>query len=230
MKNWIVKALQGIDLTINKGEYISIMGPSGSGKTTLLNMICGLDRPTSGTVIVDGVDLSSLNDIELSKFRCFKVGYVFQTFNLIPFLNALDNVMLPMVFAGLSIEERRRKATELLNMVGLGDRLYHKPDELSGGQQQRVALARALANDPSILLADEPTANLDLNTGFKIINLIRDLNIKRGITVFCATHDVKILGICDRIAWIRDGKIERIEPKRTIEITFEELFEKPQES
>ena len=227
MKGWIVKALQGVNLSIFRGEYLSIMGPSGSGKTTLFNMIGGLDRPTSGKVIVDGVDLSSLNDYDLAMFRCFKVGYVFQTFNLIPFLTALDNVMLPMVFAGLSVEERRRRAIELLNIVGLGDRLHHKPDELSGGQQQRVALARALANNPSILLADEPTGNLDLATGFKIVSLMKDLNVKNGITVVCATHDMKILGVSDRIAWIRDGVIERIEPRRTVEITFEELFEEP---
>ncbi|MEM0211868.1 MAG: ABC transporter ATP-binding protein [Candidatus Methanomethylicia archaeon] len=230
MKNWIVKALQGVNLTVNRGEYLSIMGPSGSGKTTLFNMIGGLDRPTRGIVTVDGIDLSTLSDIELANFRCFKIGYVFQTFNLIPFLTALDNVMLPMVFAGLPLESRRKKAIELLNTVGLGDRLHHKPDELSGGQQQRVAIARALANDPLILLADEPTGNLDLATGFKIITLMKDLNVKRGVTVVCATHDMKILGVSDRIAWIRDGLIERIEPRRTVEITFEELFEEPPKS
>ncbi|MEM2136437.1 MAG: ABC transporter ATP-binding protein [Candidatus Methanomethylicia archaeon] len=225
MKGWVVKALQGINLSVNKGEYISIMGPSGSGKTTLFNVIGGLDKPTKGEITVDGVNLLSLSDLDLARFRCFKIGYVFQTFNLIPFLTALDNVILPMLFAGLSPEERRNKAVELLNIVGLGDRLNHKPDELSGGQQQRVALARALANNPSILLADEPTANLDLATGFKIISLMKDLNVKRGVTVICATHDMKIIGVSDRIAWIRDGVIERIEPRRTVELTSEELFE-----
>lgn len=164
-----------------------------------------------------------MSSIELAKFRCYEVGYVFQTFNLIPALTALDNVMLPMIFAGVPRASRIERAKKLLESVGLADRIHHRPEELSGGQQQRVAIARALANDPSILLADEPTANLDLDTGLKIVNLIRNLCVEKGVTVICATHDLKMLGVSDRIAWIRDGIIERIEPRRSVELTAEEL-------
>ncbi|MCD6154569.1 MAG: ABC transporter ATP-binding protein [Candidatus Verstraetearchaeota archaeon] len=223
MKNWVVKALRGINLKVNEGEYLSIMGPSGSGKTTLFNMIGGLDKPTKGRILVKGLDLAEMSSIELAKFRCYEVGYVFQTFNLIPALTALDNVMLPMIFAGVPRASRIERAKKLLENVGLADRIHHRPEELSGGQQQRVAIARALANDPSILLADEPTANLDLDTGLKIVNLIRNLCVEKGVTVICATHDLKMLGVSDRIAWIRDGIIERIEPRRSVELTAEEL-------
>lgn len=224
MKNWVVRALRGINLEVFEGEYLSIMGPSGSGKTTLFNMIGGLDRPTKGEVYVDGRNLAEMSSKELADFRCFKIGYIFQTFNLIPFLTALDNVSLPMLFAGLTREERLRRAKMLLERVGLGDRLYHKPDQLSGGQQQRVAIARALANNPSIILADEPTGNLDLETGLKIVTLLKNISDERNVTVICATHDLKMLGVSDRIAWLRDGVIERIEPKRSVKLVFEELL------
>lgn len=224
MKSWVVKALRGINLEVFKGEYLSVMGPSGSGKTTLFNMIGGLDSPTKGEVYVEDRNLAEMSPKELAYFRCFKVGYIFQTFNLIPFLTALDNVCLPMLFAGLSREKRVERAKMLLEKVGLGDRLYHKPDQLSGGQQQRVAIARALANNPSIILADEPTGNLDLETGLKIVSLLKDISVERNVTIICATHDLKMLGVSDRIAWLMDGVIERIEPKRSVKLVFEELL------
>ncbi len=218
-----VVALDGVDLKIYRGEYISIMGPSGSGKTTLFNMIGGLDKPTEGTVYVDGVDISKLDSYELAWLRNRKIGYIFQTFNLIPTLTALENVMLPMIFAGVPREERFKKAKELLETVGLGDRLHHRPMELSGGQQQRVAVARALANDPSIILADEPTGNLDLKTGRQIIDLLKDLNLKRKVTVIAATHDLKMIDVSDRILWIRDGKIEREEERGAVRVRVGEI-------
>ncbi|MEM0458638.1 MAG: ABC transporter ATP-binding protein, partial [Thermofilaceae archaeon] len=193
MGPYIVKALDGVNLKIRRGEYVSIMGPSGAGKTTLFNMIGGLDRPTRGRVYIDEVDISKLDAYELAWLRARKIGYIFQTFNLIPVLTAMENVMLPMIFAGVRREERIRKARELLERVGLGDRLYHRPTELSGGQQQRVAIARALANDPAIILADEPTGNLDLQTGLRIVQLLKELNVERGVTVITATHDLKMI-------------------------------------
>ncbi len=223
LKGETVKALRGINIKIRYGEYVSILGPSGSGKTTLFNMIGGLDKPTKGQVILDGRDISKLTPAQMAWVRCHKIGYIFQTFNLIPILTALDNVMLPMIFAGLSRKEREEKARRLLERVGLGDRLHHRPHELSGGQQQRVAIARALANDPDIILADEPTGNLDLNTGLKIVHLLRELNKERGVTVITATHDLKMIDVSDRIMWIRDGIIERVEERVGIEITEEEL-------
>jgi len=219
----IVKALDGIDLRVRRGEYLSVMGPSGSGKTTLFNMIGGLDRPTRGRVYIDEVDIAKLDAYELAWLRCRKIGYIFQTFNLIPVLTAIENVMLPMIFAGVPREERIKKATELLQRVGLGDRLYHKPGELSGGQQQRVAIARALANDPAIILADEPTANLDMKTGLEIIGVMRELNQEKGVTVITATHDLKMIDVSDRIVYLRDGKVERIETRREIAIETEEI-------
>ena len=218
LKGETVKALKGINLQIKYGEYISIMGPSGSGKTTLFNVIGGLDKPTKGEVLLDGRDLWKLKPAEVAWVRCHKIGYIFQTFNLIPVLTALDNVMLPMIFAGVPREERVKKATRLLERVGLGDRLHHRPTELSGGQQQRVAIARALANDPAIVLADEPTGNLDLHTGMKIVGLLRELNREKGVTIITATHDLKMIDVSDRIAWIRDGVIERIEERMGVEL------------
>ena len=211
-----VNAVENVTFKMKRGEFMLLMGPSGSGKSTLFNMIGGLDRPTKGKVFIDGRDLSTFSDRELSSFRSHRIGYIFQTFNLIPTLTALDNVELPMVFAGVDREERERKATELLKRVGLGDRLNHKPSELSGGQQQRVAIARALANDPAIILADEPTGNLDLNTGLEIIGLLKDLNREKGVTIMTATHDLKLLDVADRILWLRDGKIERIEERAEV--------------
>ena len=214
----VVQALRGVDVQVNRGEYISIMGPSGSGKSTLFNMIGGLDKPTEGKVYIDEVDIAQLDAYELAWMRCRKIGYIFQTFNLIPVMTALENVMLPMVFAGLNTADAQDKAAEILKRVELGHRMTNKPAEMSGGQQQRVAIARAFANDPSIILADEPTGNLDLNTGTLIIELLRQLNKERGVTIISATHDHKMLNVSDRIIWIRDGQVDKIERREDLKI------------
>lgn len=213
-----VHALQGISVTIEAGEYISIMGPSGSGKSTFFNMIGGLDKPTSGEVYIDEVDIAQLGVFELAWMRCRKIGYIFQTFNLIPVMNALENVSLPMVFAGVSADEARDKAAALLTKVGLGHRLTHRPTEMSGGQQQRIAIARAMANDPAIILADEPTGNLDLKTGREIIELLTEMKEERGVTIVTATHDMKMLAASDRVIWITDGKVSRIQNREDLDI------------
>jgi putative ABC transport system ATP-binding protein len=206
-----VKALDGVTLDIGRGEYVSIVGPSGSGKTTLFNIIGGLDKPTQGNVFIDGVDISQLDAYELAWLRCRKIGYIFQSFNLIEVLTALENVALPTVFAGTPHDEGLKKAEKLLTTVGLGQRIHHRPNELSAGQQQRVAIARALANDPAIILADEPTGNLDLQTGTEIIDLLHGLNKTQGLTLVAATHDLKMIKASDRIVWMRDGQIEKVE-------------------
>lgn len=213
-----VQALRGVSLDIKRGEYISIMGPSGSGKSTLFNMIGGLDKPTSGSVYINEVDLAQLDAYELAWLRCRTIGYIFQTFNLIPVMTALENVTLPMIFAGVPEDERRERGMELLRRVGLAERWNHKPTELSGGQQQRVAIARALANDPAIILADEPTGNLDLKTGREIIQLLKELNEEKGVTIISATHDLKMLDVSDRVIWIRDGRIAKIEDRAKIQL------------
>ena len=213
-----VNALQGVDLEVYTGEYMSIMGPSGSGKSTLFNMVGGLDKPTEGKVYIDEVDVAQLDAYELAWLRCRKIGYIFQNFNLIPVMTALENVMLPMVFAGLTHDQSRTKGLELLGKVGLEDRHEHKPYELSGGQQQRVAVARALANDPAVILADEPTGNLDLRTGTEIIELLKEMNVSSGVTVISATHDHKMLSISDRVVWIADGKIDHIANREELDI------------
>jgi putative ABC transport system ATP-binding protein len=217
------KALQGASLDIFAGEYLSIMGPSGSGKSTFFNMIGGLDKPSSGKVFIDEVDIAQLDAYELAWLRCRKVGYIFQTFNLIPVMTCLENVTLPMIFAGLTFDDALDKGVELLKLVGLGERLKHKPTQLSGGQQQRVACARALANDPAIILADEPTGNLDMKTGEEIINLLHELKEKRGVTIVSATHDMKMLSVSDRVVWIRDGKIERVAERKDLNIKVGEV-------
>ncbi len=213
-----VAALKGVTLDIQVGEYISIMGPSGSGKTTLFNMIGGLDKPTDGIVYIDEVELAQLDAYELAWLRCRKIGYIFQTFNLIPVMSALENVTLPMTFAGMTTDESRDKGMELLGKVGLAERYNHKPSELSGGQQQRVAIARAMANSPSIVLADEPTGNLDLSTGKEIIRLLGEMNREQNVTIITATHDIKMLSASDRIVWIRDGRLAKIERREDIHI------------
>jgi putative ABC transport system ATP-binding protein len=218
MGDTTLRALDGVNLDIFRGEYISIMGPSGSGKSTLFNMIGGLDKPTEGSVFINDVDMAQLDAQELAYLRCRTIGYIFQTFNLIPVMTGLENVTLPMVFAGVSRDESVERGIHLLGLVGLGDRLHHKPSELSGGQQQRVAIARSLANDPAIILADEPTGNLDLKTGKEIIQLLKRLNKDQGVTIITATHDLKMIDISDRIVWIRDGKIERIQERSEIDL------------
>lgn len=225
LKGEDIHALRGISLEVPHGEYISIMGPSGSGKTTLFNMIGAIDTPTKGSVLIDGVDISRVRPSQMAWIRCRKIGYIFQTFNLIPVLAAKENVALPMIFLGVPKAEREKKATELLDTVGLSDRVDHRPTELSGGQQQRVAIARALANDPAIILADEPTGNLDLNTGFAIVQLLYRLKVERGTTIICATHDLKMIDISDRVIFLRDGEIENIERRRGLVLTAEEFEE-----
>jgi len=218
-----VQALKGVDLEISKGDYISIMGPSGSGKSTLFNMIGGLDKPSSGKVFIDEVDIAQLDAYELAWLRCRKIGYIFQTFNIIQVMTALENVTLPMVFAGLNNDAAVEKGMQLLDLVGLADRFSHKPFELSGGQQQRVAVARALANDPAIILADEPTGNLDLTTGEEIIALLKRLSQERGVTVISATHDFKMLNVSDRVIWIRDGRVDKIENREELSISIGQI-------
>jgi putative ABC transport system ATP-binding protein len=218
MGNETVHALKGVTISISRGEYISIMGPSGSGKSTLFNMIGGLDKPSEGKVYIDEVDIAQLDSYELAWMRCHKIGYIFQTFNLIPVMTALENVMMPMIFAGMTTSDAQDKAAGILDRVELGHRKMNRPGEMSGGQQQRVAIARAFANDPSIILADEPTGNLDLTTGKLIIELLRQLNKERGVTIISATHDHKMLAVSDRIIWIRDGKAERIQNREDLKI------------
>lgn len=205
-----VHALRGIDLDIKRGEYISIMGPSGSGKSTLFNMIGGLDKPTDGTVFIDEVDIAQLDAFELAWLRCRKIGYIFQTFNLIPVMTAMENITLPMIFAGADLDQQMGRGKELLEAVGIYHRKDNKPSQLSGGQQQRVAIARALANKPSIILADEPTGNLDQKTGKEIIELLKRLNKESGVTVITATHDDKMLKTSDRVVVVSDGTISRV--------------------
>jgi putative ABC transport system ATP-binding protein len=205
--NEIVYVLKGIDLEINKGEYVALMGPSGSGKSTLMNILGCLDTPTSGTYILNGKHVSEMQDDELAGIRNKEIGFVFQTFNLMPRTTALDNVALPMVYAGHSKSERVERATEVLTQVGLNDRMDHKPNQLSGGQRQRVAVARALVNKPSIILADEPTGNLDSKTSVEIMNLFNEIHAN-GNTVILVTHEEDIATYAHRIIRLRDGLIE----------------------
>ena len=214
----VVHALKDINLEIHRGEYLSIMGPSGSGKSTLFNMIGALDSPTSGEVEVAGVHLNRLTRRQLAHFRGHHIGYVFQSYNLLPAYDAVQNCCLPLLFSGKSPEEAAVRAKKVLTRVGLGHRLTHRPDEMSGGQQQRVAIARALANDPAIILADEPTANLDLVTGEEIIELLSELSDEYGVTVITATHDHKMLATSDRILWIKDGAVDRLERRDDLDI------------
>ncbi len=202
-----VNALQGLSLDVKEGEFLAIMGPSGSGKSTAVNMIGCLDVPTKGSVILDGHDISKLTESELAQIRGRKIGFIFQQFNLIPTLTALENVALPIVFQSIERGKRIGKATELLEIVDLGDRMEHKPTELSGGQQQRVAIARSLANNPEVILADEPTGNLDSNTGEMVMSFLRKLNRKEGKTIIVVTHDNNVARHADRIEFLKDGKI-----------------------
>jgi putative ABC transport system ATP-binding protein len=220
MGDQIVRALRGVDLDVRRSEYLSIMGPSGSGKSTLFNMVGGLDKPSGGSCFIDEIDMAQLTATELAWLRCRKIGYIFQTFNLIPVMTALENVTLPMIFAGMSTDEMIDRGRMLLDLVGLGERLHHKPYELSGGQQQRVAVARSLANSPAIILADEPTGNLDLQTGKEIIELLKELNVESGVTVISATHDLKMIDVSDRVVHIRDGDVERIDRREDIDLAI----------
>jgi len=213
-----VWALNGVSLDIRRGEYLSIMGPSGSGKSTLFNMIGALDIPTSGTIEFMGVDLFDLPEERQAWIRCNQVGYIFQTFNLIMVMTALENVALPMILRNETDDAAQKRAADILERVGLGHRMDHLPDQLSGGQRQRVAIARSLANSPSVILADEPTGNLDSKTGSEIIALLKSLQAEENVTIITATHDDKMLDVSDRIVWIRDGVVERVQNRGDVDI------------
>jgi len=202
-----IHALRNVNLKVYRGEMIAVVGPSGSGKTTLLNLIGTLDKPTSGKIYIDGEDITTKSEKELTFLRRKKIGFVFQFYNLIPVLTAYENVELPLLISGAPKKERKERVKRLLEMVGLGDRMNHRPDELSGGEQQRVAIARALVNNPSIVLADEPTGDLDTETGLMVVQLMRKLAKEENSTVIMVTHDPQISGIADRIIYLRDGKI-----------------------
>ncbi len=214
-----VHALRGVSVDIDAGEYVSIMGPSGSGKSTLFNMIGGLDTPTSGDVSVDGCRLADLNSSQLAWFRCRKIGFIFQSFNLIPTMSALENVAIPRIFAGQTPRKAHEDASRVLDRVGLGDRLTHLPSQVSGGQQQRIAIARALVNEPLIVLADEPTGNLDLHTGEEIISLLSEMQRNLGVTIITATHDMKMLSCSDKIVRIEDGAVKRVDTQADVTVT-----------
>jgi putative ABC transport system ATP-binding protein len=206
-----VHALDGIDASVRSGEFLALLGPSGSGKSTFLYLLGGLDRPTGGSIWVNGQEITAMDEDGLAEYRRREVGFIFQSFHLLPMMTALQNVELPMVFAGVPIGERRARAQELLELVGLGERMMHKPTELSGGQQQRVAIARALANDPQIVLADEPTGNLDTRTGEEIMALLLKLNREEGKTVLIVSHDPTVLNYAGRCVHLRDGRLETSE-------------------
>jgi putative ABC transport system ATP-binding protein len=207
MGEMTIRALKGVDLLIRRNEYLAIMGPSGSGKSTLMNMIGCLDTPTRGRYELNGNDVALMEDDQLAEIRNQEIGFVFQTFNLLPRSNSLQNVELPLIYAGVNAAERRQRAEDALEAVGLADRLYHRPNELSGGQRQRVAIARALVNNPSILLADEPTGNLDTSTGREILALFESLH-RRGNTIVVATHEEEVANHARRVIRLRDGFIE----------------------
>jgi putative ABC transport system ATP-binding protein len=208
-----VHAVRGVSLDVVRGEYVAIVGPSGCGKSTLLNLLGAIDRPTRGSVSIDGTAVSSLPDREATRFRLKHIGFVFQRFYLLPVLSARENIELPMAEAGLSASERQERANELLGYVGLGERARHRPAELSGGEQQRVAIARALANKPTVLLADEPTGELDASTGADVIALFDRLN-RDGMTIVVVTHDEKLAGAARRVVHMLDGRVVRDEPLR----------------
>lgn len=207
MGDEIVAALNEVNLQIQDGEFVAVVGPSGSGKSTLANMIGGLDKPTSGSIVVDGNDLSKTRDNKLSDYRNKKIGFVFQTFNLQAHYTAVENVMLPLLFSKISYKKRKAKAIECLKAVGLGNRMKHKPNQLSGGQRQRVSIARAIANDPEIIIADEPTGNLDSKKGGEIIHLLKTLNKQKKITLVVISHDPAVAREADRVVTLLDGKL-----------------------
>lgn len=218
-----IKALDGVNLVIERGDFVSIIGPSGSGKSTLLNMLGGLDKPTSGTVIIDGVDITKEKD--LSELRSSKIGFIFQLHNLIPNLNALDNVEIPLIGTGMKEKEMKERAKYLLEAVGLGDRMKQKPNKLSGGQRQRIAIARALVNNPSIILADEPTGSLDTITGARILDLLKSIQESNDVTLIIVTHDPEVAAMANRTIKIRDGRIIEDVINNPEKYVYEKSFE-----
>jgi len=216
-----LSVLSDVSIAMQRGESASIMGPSGSGKSTFFNQVGALDVPTVGRVLFEGENLFDLSESQQAWIRCNKIGYIFQTFNLIPVMTALQNVVLPMTFQGETPAKANSRGTAILERVGLGHRLHHKPLDLSGGQQQRVAIARALANSPDIILADEPTGNLDTKTGTEIVQLLKELNLENGVTVICSTHDYKMITSSERVCWMRDGSLDRI--SKGAEFNLEEM-------
>ncbi|MDP1695876.1 MAG: ABC transporter ATP-binding protein [archaeon] len=209
-----VEALKGIDLKIRKRDFMMILGPSGSGKSTMMNMVGALDVPTRGTIYLDGHDISKLHASDLAQIRGKKIGFIFQQFNLIPVLTALQNVSLPMMFQEVPAIQREKRAVELLKMVGLGERINHKPTEMSGGEQQRVAIARALANDPEVILADEPTGNLDSKTGGQVMDILIKLHLEKKKTIILITHDNNLVKHAHRVIYLKDGKVLKEEMRK----------------
>lgn len=213
----IIKALDGIDLTIDKGEFIALLGTSGSGKSTLLNILAGLERPSYGDVLYKNISLNSLSEEDITRFRNLNIGFVFQSYNLMPYLTAIENVALPLIFKGEGKKEREEKAYQILKDMGLSKRVYNKPSELSGGQQQRVSIARAFVGNPNIIFADEPTGNLDTKTSFEIMELIKSIVRKNNQTLIMVTHDEEMTEFADRTLFMRDGLIEKIHEKLSID-------------
>ena len=213
----IIKALDGIDLDIEDGEFVALLGTSGSGKSTLLNMLAGLERPSKGTIKYGNISLTDLDENEITKFRNLNVGFVFQSYNLLPYLSAWENVSLPLTFKGLDKEARKKEAEKILKEVGLSDRMNNKPNELSGGQQQRVSIARAFVGRPRIIFADEPTGNLDTKTSFEIMNLIKKITRENNQTFIMVTHDDEMTEFADKVLYMRDGHLEKVHEKYTID-------------
>ena len=213
----IIKALDGIDLDIEDGEFVALLGTSGSGKSTLLNMLAGLERPSKGTIKYGNISLTDLDENQITKFRNLNVGFVFQSYNLLPYLSAWENVSLPLTFKGLDKEDRKKEAAKILKEVGLSDRMDNKPNELSGGQQQRVSIARAFVGKPRIIFADEPTGNLDTKTSFEIMNLIKKITRENNQTFIMVTHDDEMTEFADKVLYMRDGHLEKVHEKYTID-------------
>lgn len=217
----VIKALDGIDLDIEKGEFVALLGTSGSGKSTLLNMLAGLERPTKGTIKYGNISITDLNEEQITKFRNLNIGFVFQSYNLLPYLSAWENVSLPLTFKGLGKEERKKEAYKILKQVGLADRMDNRPNELSGGQQQRVSIARAFVGRPKIIFADEPTGNLDTKTSFEVMKLIKNITRENKQTFIMVTHDDEMTEFADKVLFMRDGHLDKIHEKLTIDEVLE---------
>ncbi|WP_276862624.1 ABC transporter ATP-binding protein [Anaerococcus tetradius] len=217
----VIKALDGIDLDIEKGEFVALLGTSGSGKSTLLNMLAGLERPTKGTIKYGNISLTDLNEEQITKFRNLNIGFVFQSYNLLPYLSAWENVSLPLTFKGLNKEDRKKEAYKILKEVGLADRMDNRPNELSGGQQQRVSIARAFVGKPKIIFADEPTGNLDTKTSFEVMKLIKNITRENKQTFIMVTHDDEMTEFADKVLFMRDGHLDKIHEKLTIDEVLE---------